>query len=126
MTAYSVDFRKKIIQLLAKRFLISPDTVRRLLKQYRLTGDVTPQKCGSKRKSVLSQYEETVFKMVEEHPDLTLWQYCEHFREETGVDVGTSMMDRFFQQHNLRLKKNLSEGESSYCRSATISSRLLG
>ena len=56
MTAYSVDFRKKIIQLyeqgnisirqLAKRFLISPDTVRRLLKQYRLTGDVTPQKCG--------------------------------------------------------------------------------
>jgi transposase len=66
MTAYSVDFRKKIIQLyeqgnisireLAKRFLISPDTVRRLLKQYRLTGDVTPQKCGSKQKSVLSQY----------------------------------------------------------------------
>ncbi len=76
-----------------------------MLKQYGLTGHVTPKNCGSKRKSVLSQYEETVFKMVEEHPDLTLWQYCEHFREQTGVDVSTSMMDRFFQQHNLRLKK---------------------
>jgi transposase len=95
------------IREVAKRFLVSPDTVRRLLKQHRETGDLTPQKCGSRQKSVLSQHEEAVFKMVEEHPDFTLWQYCEHLKEQIGVDVSTSMMDRFFQQHNLTLKKRL-------------------
>jgi transposase len=121
MTCYSIDFRRKIIEAydqgntsireVAKRFLVSPDTVSRLLKQYRLTGDLTPQKCGSKQKSVLSGYQETVLKMVEEHPDYTLWQYCEQFREQTGLDVSTSMMDRFFQHHNLTLKKKTYRSE---------------
>ena len=115
MTCYSIDFRRKIIEAyeqgetsireVAKRFLVSPDTVRRLLKQYRLTGDLTPQKCGSKQKSVLSGYEEAVLKMVEEYADFTLWQYCEEFRKQTCVDLSTSMIDRFFQQHNLTIKK---------------------
>ena len=115
MTCYSVDFRKKMVEAyeggnssireVAKRFLVSPDTVRRLLKQYRRTGDLTAQKCGSKRKSVLSHYEERALKLVEEHPDYTLWQYCEVLREELGVNVSTSMMSRFCAQHHLTLKK---------------------
>lgn len=115
MTCYSVDFRGKIIEAyeqdkssireVAKRFLVSPDTVRRLLKQYRQTGDLTPKKCGSQKKSVLSAHEARVIEVVEEHPDYTLWQYCEHLREVLGVNVSTSMMDRFCQQHKLTLKK---------------------
>jgi transposase len=121
MTCYSIDFRRKIIEAyeqggtsireVAKRFLVSPDTVSRLLKQYRLTGDLTPQKSGSKQKSVLSGYEETVLKMVEDHSDLTLWEYCEQLREQIGVNVSTSMMDRFFQQHNITLKKKTYRSE---------------
>jgi transposase len=67
MTSYSIDFRKKIIEAyeqgqgsirkIAKRFLVSPDTVQRLIKQYRETGDVSPQKCGSQKRSVLSEHE---------------------------------------------------------------------
>lgn len=117
MTCYSIDFRRKMIEAyeqgntsireVAKRFLVGPDTVRRLLKQHRETGDLTPQKCGTKQRSVLSEYEEAVIKIVEEHPDFTLWQYCEQIKEQLGVDVSTSMMDRFCHQHNLTLKKKL-------------------
>ncbi|EDZ95045.1 hypothetical protein AmaxDRAFT_2223 [Limnospira maxima CS-328] len=62
MSRYSLDFRKKIVEAyekgdtsirkVAKRFLVSPDTVRRLVKQYRLTGDLSPRKCGTKKKSI--------------------------------------------------------------------------
>jgi transposase len=132
MTCYSIDFRRKIIAAyeqdknsireVATRFLVSPDTVRRLLKQYRQTGDLTPKKCGSKKKSVLSEHEAKVIEVVEEHPDYTLWQYCEHLTAVLEVNVSTSMMDRFCQQHHLTLKKNKSEREGHYTRSATSSS----
>jgi transposase len=135
MPSYSIDFRRKMVDAyekgktsireVARRFLVSPDTVRRLLKQHRLTGDLTPQKCGSKRESILSEYTEAVIKIVEDRPDFTLWQYCEQIREELGVDVSTSTMDRFCQQHNLTLKKNSSQRKGNYTRSAAITSGLL-
>lgn len=115
MSRYSLDFRKKIVEAyqqggtsirkVAQRFLVSPDTVRRLVKQYRLTGDLSPRKCGTQKKSILSQYEQQVILLVEAHPDLTLWQYCEAVRQKLGVNVSTSMMDRFLKQHELTLKK---------------------
>lgn len=115
MSRYSIDFRQKIvvayqsgegsIRMIAKRFLVSPETVRRLLKQQRLTGDLTPQKCGSRKKSVLSQHQDVALKVVEEHPDWTLRQYCEFLTDKLGVNVSTSMMDRFCHEHNLTLKK---------------------
>ena len=115
MSRYSVDFRKKIIEAyeeggtsirkVAQQFRVSPDTVRRLLKQYRQTGDLAPKKCGTRKKSVLSQYEQAVIEMVKANPDLTLWQYCEKVREEQGVQVSISMMDRFLKQHDFTLKK---------------------
>lgn len=115
MTCYSIDFRQKIVEAyqsgkssireVAQRFLVSPDTVQRLLKQHRLTGDLNPQKCGSRKKSVLSQHEAAALKVVADHPDWTLWQYCEFLTEQLGVNISTSMMDRFCQAHNLTLKK---------------------
>lgn len=115
MTSYSLDFRQKIVQAyeqgegsirgLAERFIISPDTVQRWVSQYRQTGDIRPKKCGNPQKSVLSQHEAAALKLVEEHPDWMLWQYCEVLSEELGVNVSTSMMGRFCQQHQLTLKK---------------------
>jgi transposase len=89
----------------AKEFKVSPYTVQRFLNQYRLTRNVTPQKLGSKRKSVLSEYKEVALKVVEEHPDWTLWQYCEYLTEHLGINISTSMMDRFCHEHRLTLKK---------------------
>lgn len=115
MTCYSIDFRQKLVEAyqsgkssiraVAKQFLVSPDTVQRLLKQQRLTGDLKPQKCGSRQKSVLSQHQAVALEVVEAHPDWTLWQYCESLREQLGVNISTSMMARFCQEHHLTLKK---------------------
>lgn len=115
MTCYSIDFRQKIVEAyeagqgsirgLAKRFLVSPDTVQRLIKQYRQTADLNPKQLGRPKKSVLSEHEPAALKVVEEHPDWTLWQYCEVLTQELGVNVSTSMMSRFCQQHQLTLKK---------------------
>jgi transposase len=115
MTCYSIDFRKKIVEAyeqgkdsirgLAKRFLVSPDTVQRLIKQYRQTGDISPKKCGIRKKSVLSEHEQAALNIIEARPDWTLWQYCEYLTEQLGVNVSTSMMGRFCQQQQLTLKK---------------------
>jgi transposase len=115
MPSYSLDFRRKIVEAyeqgedsirgLGQRFLVSPDTVQRWVTQYRQTGDIRPKKCGNPQKSVLSMHEAAALKVVQEHPDWTLWQYCEALSEELGVNVSTSMMGRFCQQHRLTLKK---------------------
>jgi transposase len=135
MTCYSNDLRQKIVKAyergegsirgIAQRFLVSPDTVRRLLKQYRLTGDLSPKKCGNPQKAVLSRHEAAALKMVEDHPDWTLWQYCEALTEQLGVNVSTSMMGRFCQQHQLTLKKNLSQPKGSHPTGAARPSRVL-
>ncbi|CDM94256.1 helix-turn-helix domain-containing protein [Limnospira platensis] len=135
MSRYSLDFRKKIVEAyekgdtsirkVAKRFLVSPDTVRRLVKQYRLTGDLSPRKCGTKKKSILSKHEEAVIDIVEAHPDLTLWQYSDKLRDKLGINVSTTMIDRFLKQHDISLKKNIQERKSSNRRSTESASRLL-
>lgn len=117
MTTYSLDLRKKIVEAyeqgkglirgLGQRFLVSPDTVQRWVTQYRQTGEISPKKCGNPQKSVLSMHEAAALKVVQAHPDWTLWQYCEVLSEELGVNVSTSMMSRFCQQHRLTVKKRI-------------------
>ncbi|AMW28326.1 putative transposase [Limnospira platensis NIES-39] len=51
--------------------------------------------------------------IVEAHPDLTLWQYSEKLREKLGINVSTTMIDRFLKQHDISLKKNIQERKSS-------------
>jgi transposase len=116
MTCYSLDIRKKIleayqqgstsIRAVAQQFRVSPYTVQRLLNQYRTTGDFRPQKPGSRKKSVLSEHQEVALNVVEDHPDWTLWQYCEVLSEKLGVNISTSMMDRFCHQQGLTQKKS--------------------
>ena len=115
MTCYSSDIRQKIVQVylqgntsiraVAKQFVVSTSTVQRYLNQYRQTGDLIPQKPGTNRKSVLSEHEADALAVVADHPDWTLWQYCEYLTEKLGVNVSTSMMDRFCKEHRLTLKK---------------------
>jgi transposase len=123
MTCYSIDLREKIvaayqeghtsIRQVARRFRVSPYTVQRYLNQDRDQGHLLPKKLGSHQKSVLSQYAETARQVVEEHPDWTLWQYCDDLTEKLGVNISTSMMDRFCHEHGLSLKKRRIEVKKS-------------
>lgn len=115
MVTYSLDFRKKIvsayeagntsIRKVAERFMVTKRTVQRLIQQHRETGDLTPKKVGTKKTSPLEEYKEIIVETVEQHPDWTLWQYCEEIAEKTGVSVSAGSMSRFLAKHNLTLKK---------------------
>ncbi|GAB4218009.1 MAG: hypothetical protein OHK0012_24930 [Synechococcales cyanobacterium] len=88
MGAYSLDIRRKVvvayqlgntsIRQLAKQFTMSTTTVQKLLRQYRETQDLTPQKPGTKMVNKLEEHRDSLLEMVAAHPDWTLVQYCEH------------------------------------------------
>lgn len=115
MPPYSLDLRKKIvstyeagntsIRKVAKQFQVATRTVQQLLNQYRETGNLSHKPLGSKAKSPLEAHRDTILKIVAEHPDWTLWQYCEEVADKTSVSVTTGSMCRFLQRHNITLKK---------------------
>lgn len=115
MGPYSLDLRKKIvatyearntsIREVAKQFQVATKTVQTLLKQYRETGDLNHKPLGSQIESPLEAYREKILEIATEHPDWALWQYCEEVAKQTGVSVTTGSMCRFFQRHNITVKK---------------------
>jgi transposase len=115
MPPYSLDLRKKIvstyeagntsIRKVAKQFQVATRTVQQLLNQYRETGNLSHKPLGSKAKSPLEAHRETIIGIVAEHPDWTLWQYCEEVAAKTDVSVTTGSMCRFLQRHKITLKK---------------------
>lgn len=117
MSAYPLDFREKIvtayeagntsIRKVAERFMVTKRTVQRLVTQNRETGDLTPKKVGTKKASPLEAHKVVIVEMVEQHPDWTLWQYCEEIVEKTGVSVSTGSLCRFLAKQELTLKKRL-------------------
>jgi transposase len=115
MAPYSLDLRKKIvstyeagntsIRKVAKQFQVATRTVQKLLNQYRQTGNLDHKPLGSKAQSPLEAYREIILEIVSEHPDWTLWQYCEEVADKTCVSVTPGSMCRFLQRHKITLKK---------------------
>jgi transposase len=118
MSQYSPDFRLKIvtayftddevsIRKVAERFSISTKTVTDLLRQYRETQDLTPKKPGPAKGCKLDAHREFIHTMVNEHPDWTLRQYCDHLLEHREIYSSVSTMCEFLKKENLTLKKRL-------------------
>lgn len=115
MRPYSIDFREKVIKAyeqgdtsirkLATRFDVSKAFVQRLLKQKKMKGHVQPEKQGGSLKSALHGHAVQLAKMVEQYPDATLSEYCEHWGETHGSWVSTSTMCRALKKQQLTLKK---------------------
>ena len=119
MTALSLDLRERIvmtyetehlsIRQLATRFHVNKNTVHKILKQKRETGSVAPKKATGGKPSQLLGKEAEVRAMVVSYPDYTLEEYCELWREKTGIDIHESTMCRFLQKLRLTRKKNKKE-----------------
>ncbi len=105
MRPLSKDIREKIvstyfegstsIRKVAERFRVSQNTVQKLVKQKRETGNINPQKARGGKPSQLAGREKEIISMVEEHSDYTLSEYCELWEERGGVRVSESTMCRF-------------------------------
>ncbi|MBN3942194.1 IS630 transposase-related protein [Nostoc sp. NMS9] len=88
MKAYSIDLREKIvlaysqgdtsIRKVAQRFGVAKSFVQKLLSIKKTQGHVEPRQQGGAIKGELHGYSVQLAAMVEQYPDATLLEYCEH------------------------------------------------
>lgn len=117
MKAYSLDLRQKIVDTyeegnlsqrqLAKHFRVALSFIEKLLKQRRETGSIapkvrtrqTPTKLNAEQLEVLKQ-------LVETTNDATLEELRDQLKQQTGVLIGRSTVDRMLTKLNLTVKNN--------------------
>ena len=121
MRPHSADLRQRLVTLyepgegsirqLAKRFQVSPDSVRLLVKQYRATGSIAPKPyTGGPQPKLQASHHEVLRALVEADNDATLVQLAERLGERTGVCVSGSTISRPLSQLDMTRKKK-SQGE---------------
>ena len=117
MQAYSIDLRKKIIEVykqekisirnLAKRFYVAKSFVQKLIKQEQDTGDISPKRQGGNSPPKVQGADlVTLAEIIENNTDATLEELCELLEAQTGIKVSRSTMGRISQKLNYTVKKN--------------------
>jgi transposase len=116
MQPYSLDFRKKIIEVreqenisirkVAERFKVAKSFVQKLLKRAQETGDISPlAQGGSPPTKLKSEQLVTLVEIIEKNNDATLKELTEMLELKTGIKVSISTMGRISNQLNYTLKK---------------------
>jgi transposase len=116
MKAYSLDLRKKFVEIyatedisqreLARRFHVSLSFIEKLLKQWRETGDLAPKPHGGGHPPKLNADQRVLVQaLVESNNDATLDELCQAIQQQTQVVVSRATMGRLVQQLNLTRKK---------------------
>jgi putative transposase len=117
---YSLDLRSQIlkdydggvpIEDLTQHYAVSRSWLYSLIKQRDETGSIAPKEYKRGRKSKLSPYEDVVRKVVAEHPDATLIDFCDLLSEHTSVVPTT--MSNYLHQLKITRKKKLSTQANS-------------
>ena len=90
---------------LAQVFNISTRVIDKFLSLSRDNKDLIPGKSSGRPGKITEAEYPKIKKMVQKNPDKTLIEYCEIVFLETGISVGTSIMDRTFKKLNIRRKK---------------------
>jgi transposase len=116
MRAYSLDFRRKIIEAyteenlsyrqLAARFRVALSFVVKLIKQWRETGDLNPRPHGGGTPLKLSPEEILVLAdIVQAQNDATLMEIKEELKQRTGTSVSCSTISRVLKRLNLTRRR---------------------
>lgn len=117
MQPYSIDLRKKIIEVykiekisirnLAKRFYVAKSFVQKLIKQQEDTGDISPKRQGGNSPPKVQGADlVTLAEIIENNNDATLSELCKLLEVETGIKVSRATMGRISQKLNYTVKKN--------------------
>ena len=96
MRPHSADLRRRIVTLyergegsirqLAKRFQVSQDSVRCLIKQYRASGSIAPKPyAGGPQPTLQATHHEVLRELVEADNDATLAQLAQRLATRTGT-----------------------------------------
>ncbi|MEB3291976.1 MAG: transposase [Synechococcales bacterium] len=121
MKPYSNDLRQKIVDLhkqgegsirqLARRFAVSPDCVRRLLKQERQTGSLAPKAyVGGPKPTLQKEHHQVLLQLLEADNDATLQQLATRLQEQTQLRVSASTVSRTLKKLGISRKKKSQGG----------------
>ena len=118
MKAYSLDLRQRVVQAyeqgegsiaeIAALFGVCPAFVKKMLRQWRSTGDLTPLPHGGGKPASLSEQQRRILqRKVRQRDDISLAELQDFLREEEKVDVHVSTICRALRRLDLPLKKSL-------------------
>jgi len=125
MKAYSIDLRKKIIEVherekisqrqLAQRFGVALSFIVKLLKQYRQTKEISPKPFnGGVKLKLTPDNLEVLLDLIEGNNDATLYELCLLLEEKTGITISRATMGRMSQRLKLTVKKNSTPQRKRY------------
>ena len=114
--AYSVDLRRKVVQAcergtasqaqVARFFGVSQAFVEKLLRLYRRTGALEPDRKRAGRPGLLDAAAcDQVQRWLAEQNDLTLAELAERLQTQCGLTVSISCVHRLLQRLHMRRKK---------------------
>ena len=125
MKPYSLDLRQKIIdsyengegslRQLARRFKVSLDCVRRLVKSYRKEGSLFPKPhAGGRERSLKPVHLAVLQTLVEEDNDATLEQLAQRLADQTQLKVSGSTICRALTALGITRKKKSLKASEAY------------
>src|SRR5918993_3773604 len=117
MQAYSLDLRQRVVRAyeqghgsiaeIAEQFSVSTGFVKKMLRQWRSTGDLSPRPHGGGKPASLSaQQRLRLRRKVRERDDISLAELQDYLREEERVEVHVSTICRALRQADLPRKKS--------------------
>ncbi|MDQ2785148.1 MAG: transposase [Chloroflexota bacterium] len=116
MKAYSEDLRQRIVQavedgssqpVVADRFSVSLNSVKRFVRQWRATGSLVPQPRPGRPRAIPPDGQADLVAQFAAIPDATLATYCDQWEAATGVRVSQSTMCRAQQRVGWTRKKRV-------------------
>lgn len=116
MKAYSLDLRQRVVHAyeqgegsiseIAGRFGVSTAFVKKMLKRWRATGDLTPlAHGGGKPKSLSQRHHQLLKSKVREQSDISLAELQRLLDKKEAVQVHVSTISRALSRLDLPLKK---------------------
>src|SRR5579859_3045172 len=107
MKAYSADLRQRIVQavesgasqpVVAERYNVSLNSVKRYVKQCRATGSLAPHPRPGRPRAIPHGVQSDLVAQFDAAPDATFATYCNQWEAATGVRVSESTMYRAQQR----------------------------
>ena len=116
MKAYSLDLRQRVVSAYeqgegsiaetASRFGVCPAFVKKMLRQWRESGDLAPRAHGGgKPKSLTERQRQLLKRKVRERNDISLAELQDLLAEQESVEVHVSTISRALAGLGLPLKK---------------------
>jgi transposase len=117
MQAYSLDLRQRVVRAyeqghgsiaeIAEQFSVSPGFVKKMLRQWRSTGDLSPlPHGGGKPRSLPDALRQKLRRKVRRQDDISLAELQDFLHEEEQTSVHLSTVSRALKALGLPRKKS--------------------